>query len=379
MRDVLQVLMDLVRIPSTNPPGNEHLIAPYLANFLRELGAQITCQEVYPGRSNIIGEWSWGRGHRLLFNTHMDVHNPEGQVWSMDPFEPVLHNGRLYGRGTADAKGSLAAMLCAIERLVQDPRGLKGTLLFTIVMGEESGGHGTAHLISSGCAADGAVVGEPTELQIKAANKGTFIRRISFTGRAAHSGQSHLGINAIEPACQLLQRVFAYQEEVLSRQKHHLVGNPSLIPTLIGGGTAQNTVPGSCYVVLDRRLVPGESHDFARQELADLIEQAGVADRVYSIEEIVKTDPCETALDSAVVLAAQQSLDKHGKATEVGGFPAGCDMSKLVLWAGIPSVILGPGSLAQAHGPDEYVEVEQVRVVTLVYEDMARSFLRGEQ
>ena len=100
---------------------------------------------------------------------------------------------------------------------------------------------------------------------------------------------------------------------------------------------------------------------------------------VYSIEEIVKTDPCETALDSAVVLAAQQSLDKHGKATEVGGFPAGCDMSKLVLWAGIPSVILGPGSLAQAHGPDEYVEVEQVRVATLVYEDMARSFLRGEQ
>ena len=121
MRDVLQVLMDLVRIPSTNPPGNEHLIAPYLANFLRELGAQITCQEVYPGRSNIIGEWSWGRGHRLLFNTHMDVHNPEGQVWSMDPFEPVLHNGRLYGRGTADAKGSLAAMLCAIERLVRTP------------------------------------------------------------------------------------------------------------------------------------------------------------------------------------------------------------------------------------------------------------------
>lgn len=380
----------LLEIPSVNPPGEEPLVADFLQRLFAEpgrrcghdKGPELRLQHVKGGRSNLIATWTWGPGPGagpvLLFNTHMDVNNPHGQTWLTDPFKPVRSGGRVYARGAADAKGSLAAMLWAIASCEREPGGLQGSLVLTAVMGEESGGEGTLALMESGgIRADGAVVGEPTELRVLAANKGTFMRRLTFHGRAAHSGQSHLGDNAVTKAARFVMAASEVDKR-LKQRPHPLVGTASMTVTLINGGTVQNTVPDKCTVTLDRRLVPGETHDAARAELAEILKShPDFAD--VDVEETVASFPCESPLDSKIVRAASAAVESvlgHGAPeAQPGGFPAGCDMSKLVLLGGIPSVILGPGSLREAHSPNEWVEMKQVEQAARIYEAVIRSFL----
>lgn len=380
----LDALFDgLLEIPSVNPPGKEPLVAEFLQRILAEPGAggqrpAVRLQHVKDGRSNLIASWAWGAGPALLFNTHMDVNNPFGQAWLTDPFKPVRQGGRVYARGAADAKGSLAAMLWAIASCAREPGSLRGSLTLTAVMGEESGGEGTLALMEAGdVRADGAVVGEPTELHVLAANKGTFMRRLTFHGVAAHSGQSHLGDNAITKAARFVTAASVADQE-LKRTPHPLVGAASMTVTLINGGTVQNTVPDRCTVTVDRRLVPGETHETARAELAAMLEgDADFAD--VDVEETVASFPCESPLDSRIVRVASGAvrsvLGPNAAQARPGGFPAGCDMSKLVLLGGIPSVILGPGSLSQAHSPNEWVEMSQVGQAAQIYEAIIRDFL----
>lgn len=370
----------LLAVPSVNPPGREPLMAEFLAPVLAALGADVTLQPVKGERANLIAVWDWGPGPALLFNTHLDVNNPVGQAWTSDPFVPVRRDGRVYARGAADAKGSLAAMTWAAARAAAEPEGLHGRLILTLVMGEESGGEGTLALMEDkAVAADGAVVGEPTGLRILAGNKGTFIRRLVFRGLAAHSGQSHLGRNAITAAARFVTAAAALDRDLQARP-HPLVGSPSFTVTLIQGGTLQNTVPDRCVVTVDRRLVPGETHAQAREELTDLLDREGLAADVASVEEVVATFPCESPLGARIVeiaaAAVRAVLGQDAHQAVPGGFPGGCDMSKLVLLGGIPSVILGPGSLAQAHAPDEWVEESQVELAALLYEETIRRFLR---
>lgn len=381
-----ELLEALLEIPSVNPPGKEPLLADFLAPLLAEPDqsgrrAIVKLQPVKDGRSNLVAFWDWGPGPVLLLNTHLDVNNPANQVWLTDPFKPVRRDGRVYARGAADAKGSLAAMLWAIAACRRDPQGLNGRVILTAVMGEESGGEGTLALMEAGGVdADGAVVGEPTGLRVLAANKGTFIRRLVFHGVAAHSGQSHLGTNAITKAARFVVAADRVDRE-LRRRLHPLVGAPSMTVTLINGGTVQNTVPDRCAVTVDRRLVPGETHEMARVELAEVLASspdfAGV-----DIDEIVATFPCESPLGSRIVevaLAAVRSvLGECAEQARPGGFPAGCDMSKLVLLGRIPSVILGPGSLTEAHSPNEWVELDQVIRAAEIYERLIRGFLRSD-
>jgi acetylornithine deacetylase/succinyl-diaminopimelate desuccinylase family protein len=378
--EVIDALRQLVSLPSPTPPGDVALVADWVEARAREIGAEVTRQEVESGRDNVLALLRFSPGSRLVFNTHMDVNNPEGHVWSSPPFRPIVKDGRVFGCGSCDAKGSLAAMLVAMRRLAQKPGGLRGELLLTAVTGEEAGGLGSLHLVQQELQGDGAVVGEPTELAIMRAHKGTYIRRLRFHGRAAHSGRPDVGVNALlhgAAFCLAYDRINAR----LVTRPHPLLGPASATATVFRSGTRQNSVPDTAEVIVDRRLVPGEKRSDADEELTLLLAkltQEWPGFNADLVEVLVATEPSETEEEALIVeraLAAAATV--RDEAARPRGFSAGCDMSKLVNVAGIPTVVCGPGSLAQAHTPDEFVEIAQVEQAVAMYESIARRFLGG--
>jgi acetylornithine deacetylase/succinyl-diaminopimelate desuccinylase family protein len=379
MNRVVARLAEFVAAPSPTPPGDVAQVAGMVGDWAAAMGASVTRQEVQPGLDNVLTRLRFGPGRTLVLNSHMDVTNPDQQVWATPPYQPVLRDGRMYGRGTCDAKGSLVAMLAAMEALAADPAGLHGEVLLTAVMGEEAGGLGSAHLVGQGVAGDGAVVGEPTGLRVASAHKGTYIREVTFAGTAAHSASPWLGRNAVTPAaafCLLCEE----QTADLARRPHPLLGPATLTVTLFSGGTLQNTVPARAVVTVDRRLLPGDTHAACDDELTRLLERLSAARpdaQVRNITVIVATSPSQTPAGSPILDVALAATADVGR-PQAGpvGFPAGCDMSKLVNTAHIPTVICGPGSLDQAHSPDEFVDVDQVTDAARIYERIARRFLR---
>lgn len=380
---VIERLAECVGLPSPTPPGDVQLVAQWVEDWARELGAEVERQEVEPGKDNVLARLRFGPGPTLVFNTHMDVNDPSRQQWTSPPYVLTEREGRLYGRGSCDAKGSLVAILAMMERLAEAPSGLAGQLLLTAVMGEEAGGIGSLHLVSRGITADGAVVGEPTGLKVATAHKGTYIRRVRFQGTAAHSASPWRGHNAILDAAAFCLQCERVTEE-LAQRPHPLLGPATMTVTVMKGGDLQNTVPEEAVVTVDRRLVPGECHADCDQELQEVfrsLRSARAGLDVANVETVVATIPSETPRDTDIVSAALAAVGEAGRGQALPvGFPAGCDMSKLVGTARIPTVICGPGDLAQAHAPDEFVPAVEVVDAVTVYELIARRFLaRGAQ
>jgi acetylornithine deacetylase/succinyl-diaminopimelate desuccinylase family protein len=376
---IINKLIECISLPSPTPPGDVAVVAEWIEAWMKKLGATVEYQTVEPGKDNIIATLDFGPGPTLLFNSHMDVNNPIGQKWSRPPFQPEIINDCLYGLGSCDAKGSLVSMIAAMEQLALNKEGLEGKIILTAVMGEEAGGIGSLHLVNKGIGADGAVVGEPTNLGVCTAHKGTYMRRLRFRGLASHSGRPDLGINSILHAAYFTLEYEKLKNQLIQKP-HPLLGPASAEVTIIHGGTRQNTIPDYTEVIFDRRLLPGETHVKADEELEIVL--ANTKDKVSDlnleqIEAIVSTIPSETKQSETIVKVALNSVHSiTGLEQQPQGFPAGCDMSKLVTIADIPTVVIGPGSLEQAHAPDEFVEIAQVEKAVDIYEQIARRFLR---
>lgn len=390
MQAVLSDLLEAIRIPTPQPPGDVSTMAEWVAHKVRTAGGDVQFQEVKPTEAtsagdnrsgifgvNVICTLDFGAGPVLAFNGHMDVNTPSGQEWSFDPFSPFIKDGKVWGRGACDAKGSLVAMVHALRALANASRGLRGRLILTAVMGEEAGGIGSRHLVEQGFSAEAAVVGEPTDLEVLCAHKGTLMRRLTFHGRAAHSGRPELGRNAISHAAAFIleyDRLCAR----LAQRPHPLVGPPSAAVTVCNGGSRPNTIPDRVQLVVDRRLVPGETHENARDELSEILTELRrrIADlHVDEPEVLTATVPSETPVDERIVqIALWAQKQVLGRPSRPGGFSAGSDMSKLRS-VGIPTVILGPGSLAQAHAVDEFVAADQVIQAVSIYRQIATRFL----
>lgn len=374
---VLSQLAQCVGIPSPTPPGDAADVASWVETWGREMGAEISRDAVWEGADNVLVSIRFGDGPRLVLNTHMDVVDPSTQQWWTDPYTATEKDENIHGRGTVDAKGSLVAMLAAMERVAARPDGLVGEVLLTAVVAEEAGGLGSLHLVADGFAADAAVVGEPTELQVAYAHKGTYMRELTFAGLAAHSASPWLGRSAIADAAAF---VAASERETarLARAPHPALGPATMTVTKIHGGELQNTVPDEALLLVDRRMIPGETHQLCDRQLETLLEELGrerPGVRVSDVRRVVETvpsqtDPAHPLVDVAVVAVSEV----RGIEVAPSGFNAGCDMSKLV-GAGVPTVICGPGSLAQAHKPDEYVPADQVTAAVEIYERIIRGVL----
>ena len=377
---LLDELAACIALPSITPPGDAAVVARWVEEWATEFGAQVTRDEVWPGADNVLVALDRGGGPTLVLNSHMDVVDPSTQTWQTPPFVATVRDGRVYGRGAADAKGSLVAMIAAIERVAAAPDGVRGRVLLTAVVAEEAGGLGSLHLAQQGLVADAAVVGEPTGLDVAYAHKGTYMRELVFHGTAAHSASPWLGRSAVADAAAF---VMASERETarLAEQPHPALGPATMTVTVLAGGKLQNTVPDEATLLVDRRLIPGETHAQCDDELAAML--AALADerpglRVDGPKVVVNTVPSQTDPGQAIVAAGLRAVERvRGIGARPVGFNGGCDMSKLV-GAGIPTIICGPGSLAQAHGPDEFVPAHEVIEAAAIYESIIRDVLSRE-
>ncbi|CAK9886055.1 MAG: Acetylornithine deacetylase [Candidatus Erwinia impunctatus] len=282
-------LATLVAINTENPPGQEREAAECVAGWLREAGFNLSFSEYAPGRTNVIAVLTNGAGPVFAFNTHLDT-VPAGTGWSSDPFTLTEREGRLYGRGACDAKGPLVAMVEALRILAVNRSHWSGTLMGVFTADEEVASEGAKYYVTEAPPAiDFAVIGEPTSNATFSADKGSLRPRVRIKGITAHSGTPELGVNAIYQSAKLLALIEeTHQQEVCCRS-HSLVGNASLTVTRIHGGHADNVIPDSCELLLDRRLVPGEDEAQVKAKLQLLLDTARTRDGVEA--EIVSWQP----------------------------------------------------------------------------------------
>jgi acetylornithine deacetylase/succinyl-diaminopimelate desuccinylase len=374
-----QELARLIAIDTQNPPGREAPAAQYLHELLASEGFDVLEQEYKPGRVNVVARLENGAGPVFAFNTHMDV-VPAGDGWSSDPFALAERDGRLYGRGACDCKGPLAAMLEAMRMLAGDCTAWSGTLLGVFVADEEIASEGARFYAAGHPRIDAAVIGEPTSNAVFSAHKGSLRPVVRVHGVSAHSGTPHLGENAIYRAGELLGLVAEHHDKVVRHRTHPLVGAASLTVTRINGGHADNVLPGACDLLLDRRMVPGEDEEAVKREIEELLVAA--RERVGLRAEVVDYKATtggatETASDSSIVQASLAASRANG-VTKPGpfGFQGACDLVHFT-GVGAQGTVIGPGDLAVAHKPDEFVPVDEFVTASLIYRDVARAMLRN--
>ena len=367
MHETTRLLRDLVALPSVNPMGRpvqgpdfyEHRVTDYLEQFFRGLGVPYERQPVAPLRENIVARCELpGARRTLLFEVHQDTVPTDNMT--IDPFGAKIEDGRLYGRGACDIKGGMASMLTAFARVARTrPRGA-ANLVLACSVDEEHTFTGVLRLVSDGLEADGAVVAEPTGLDIVHAHKGVVRWLVSTAGRSCHSSTPEQGVNAIYRMGRLLTGIERYAEELRAARADPLLGPPTLSVGRIEGGAGVNTVPDSCRIEIDRRLIPGEDPAAAPGQLADFLRGACGIDFPFT---------CHAPWMSKVALSPTRSADlvrRLGAAIDAvrGGHrvlavPYGTDAAPLAE-AGVPAVVFGPGDIAKAHTCDEWVPLDEV-------------------
>lgn len=374
MSDVVDLLADLVALPSVNPGGRdvsgpdytEQAVIDRLAAFLQEHRIDYERQEVLPHRENLIAMAEGkDRSQTVFLESHADTVAVEGMT--IAPFDPVVRDGRLYGRGSCDAKGQLAAMFTALARLLQ--QGGPATNVAVIAgCDEEYQFRGVAHLIQSGFRASRGVVGEPTELNLIIAHKGCARWRLHVRGKPAHSSNPHLGDNAISKMVPVITALEDYQRELQERPAHPLTGKPTLAITLIQGGSQINVVPDHCWIAIDRRLVPGEEATYIQAEVAAAIRR--VTEVELEWEEVILDYSMEIDPQERIVQELARAVQNvTGRQPALQGVSYGTDASKFVR-AGMPTVVFGPGSIARAHTAEEYIEIDQLEQAVEIYSQL---------
>lgn len=353
-----ELAAELVRIDSVNPdlvPGGagEEELARFVAEWLAKAGLQVEVDEVAPGRPNVVGRARGrGGGSTLLLNAHLDTVGYEGME---SPLEPRVEDGKLYGRGAYDMKGSLAAIMVAGAEAAQAD--LRGDVLVAAVVDEEVYSIG-AEAAARRYTADAAIVAEPTGLQLVIAHKGFVWMEVETTGRAAHGSRPDLGEDAIVRMGEVLTGLGRLAESLLDGS-HPLLGSGSVHASLITGGAELSTYPESCVLSLERRTVPGETPALVESQVGEIA--AGAEVRTTFVRE-----PFEVARDEPIV----KSVLRHAGDPEVAGVPFWAD-SAVFAAAGIPTVVYGPGGEG-AHAQVEWVDLADLERCKDVYVAVAR-------
>lgn len=373
----IDILDDLIRIDSVNPhysptASGEGELAAYVQQRCEAAGLTVRRQPVLPGRDNIIAELRVGRPEAtLLFESHMDTVSFGNMA---NPLVPDYREGRIYGRGACDTKATLAGMLWALEACAREPELQRCDLVLCASVDEEYAYRGLSAFMELGIPIAGAVVGEPTELSIVVAHKGCVRFALTTLGRSAHSSMPQLGENAIMHMAQMIDCLRQYDEEC-RLAAHPLCGTPTLSIGTIQGGQQVNIVPDRCRITVDRRLIPGETPEQVLGEvyerLLDYAKQQGIR---IELETLLSDPALNTSLEAGVVAAAQEASAGLGLQLSPAGVPYGSNASKLQHVQGIPSVVFGPGSIAQAHSDEEWVLAADVAAAANWYLQLARSF-----
>ncbi|QDU60391.1 Acetylornithine deacetylase [Planctomycetes bacterium Pan216] len=379
---VLDTLADLVRIKSVNPAYDDGVpegeIADYVDRFFAERDIETTRQEVWRDRPNVIARLP-GRdsSRRIVLEAHTDTVAVTGMT--IPPFSPRLVDGKLYGRGSCDTKAGLAAMMHAVASLKQEGIVPPCDVLLAATVDEEYSYRGVLKCCE-GLKADAAIVAEPTDLRLVTASKGLVRFRVLTKGKAAHSSKPHLGRNAINAMAHLLVTLEADSAQLADVQ-HPLLGPATCNVGVINGGVQINFVPESCVIEIDRRRLPGEGIEEVLDHYQRLFDGLGFGEREIEVtmeSPLLTDEPLETPADAMVVRVAAKALERLGRDSEIVGVPFGSDASKFSA-RGIPSIIMGPGSIDQAHAAVEFVDCEQVLQAQEIYRQWILGFDAGPQ
>jgi acetylornithine deacetylase len=377
--DAVALTQALVRVDSRNPdlvPGapGEDACARLLADVLRDWGFMVAMTDATPGRPNVVARIGPEAGRALMFNGHLDVVGTEGMTHA--PFDAEVRDGLLYGRGSADMKGGIAAM-CAAAVRAHDAGALGGEIIVAAVADEEFESVGTRALVASGVRADGAVVTEPTRLRVMPAHRGFAWYTVTVHGRAAHGSRYDIGVDAIRHAGLLLAELDVLDTEELPRRATHaLLGRGSLHASLIDGGIGLTTYPDRCVLRLERRTIPGESAQSALAEIRSACARVRARRSTFAADVALdfSQPPSDVSSEAPLVRALVDALGTAGEpASALEGMSAWTDAA-LLNEAGIPAICFGPGDITLAHSPTEYVPVVEIERATTVLAALASAW-----
>jgi len=372
--DITDMTMALIRFKSENPPGNEEEIADFLASKLKTLGFKVKLVEAEPKRPNVIATLEGKRGFpTLIFNGHMDV-VPAGPLenWKYPPYEPVLKNAKIYGRGAADMKGALSSIFNAAKAIVELGIDLKGNLVIQFVADEEEGGaKGTEFLVKNGLVkGDYAVVCEPSHLRIGVAEKGFIRAEITVRGKAAHSSTPSEGINAIVKMCRVIEALNDKLPKKFVDRRHPLLGGPTINVGTITGGVKVNIVPDKCTIQLDRRLIPGENSEGAFNEIIEILKSLRKRDSQlkYEVKLIGEAEPSEISPQEEIVKLLERNYKfVFHRRPIIYGLKGTTDARFFINQAKIPAAVFGPGSISEAHKVNEFVHIKELVSAAKIY------------
>lgn len=380
MSEVIDLLQQLVRIESINPdlaeggPG-EGEAARFVLAWAERNGLEAELQDAAPGRPNVIVRArGTGGGKTLMFNGHLDTVGVAGME---SPLEPRIEAGRMYGRGTYDMKASIAAILMAAKRA--KAMRLPGDVLISAVADEEYASIGTEAIIRewSRWPTDAVIVTEPTEMEICIAHKGFVWLDVETHGKAAHGSRPHLGIDAIVKMGHVLVELEALDRDLRVNATHPYLKNGSLHAGVISGGQGWSAYPAYCHLQLERRTLPAESPELARDQVQQILDKLAAADPDFHGEVRInfQRPSFEVDPDEAIVRACQAATGQVlGQAARLAGNTFWMDAA-LFAEAGIPTVVFGP------HGDGAHAEVEWVDLATVeqcvdVYTAVIENFCR---
>jgi acetylornithine deacetylase ArgE len=368
LQTALEITSHLISYPTISPKGNELECAKYVFDYLKDLkidDSEVDIHEFDGSRANVVATFGASKDPGLLLSGHMDV-VPSGnrESWQVDPFRASVKNDRLFGRGASDMKGGLASIMKAVENTVKSTP-LKRRLVFVATAGEETGFIGMSKLIQNSIVTSNSatcvVIGEPTDLKPARAHRGIYRLKVEFFGKSAHASTPELGINAIEYACKLVESLEKVRDE-LDKTKDELLGVTTLTPTMISGGIGENVVPPNTEIILDSRRLPVHSSELVHSKVDANCRNLGVN---YKISELVNHEPLDTPEGSFIT-----KLTENLTGARSVPCPFGTEGSLYWGTLRLPTIVLGPGTVEQAHVDNEYVELSQIDRAVQLYSSL---------
>lgn len=377
--DAVALASALIKIDSRNPTlaadsAGEGNCARTLASVLDDWGFSVQLLEAAPGRPNVVARIGPVDAPALMLNGHLDVVAVEGMTH--DPFAALTRDNRIYGRGSADMKGGVAAM-CAAAATISEERSER-QILIAAVVDEEYESLGTRALLSSGIRAEAAIVTEPTRLAICTAHRGFAWFDIELKGRAAHGSRYDVGIDAITHAGLLLAELDRLESTRSVGPIHPLLGRGSLHASTISGGIGLSTYPELCNLAIERRTIPGESVEIAMREITEACSRVARNRPDFNASVTLRTAqvPSDVSVDAPIVRRLVVAIEQEGIPVRIEGLSAWTDAA-LLNEAGIPAVCFGPGDISLAHAAEEYVPVTEIERATSVLTRVVREWCRG--
>jgi len=387
-RRVCKLLSDLVGIDSAMTSAdqservyNEARIADYLIDYLQQLGMVVEKYQGCPGRDNLVAHWpNQDGGKSLMFSAHMDTVTVEGMT--VDPFSAQIIDNRMYGRGTCDTKGSIAAMLSALALAKEKGRLPADKIYFSATVSEETGCDGSMALMQTDFRTDAAIVGEPTHCRLVTMHKGPLWLEIETHGQSGHASMAKSDKNAIELMARTVRFIHGDWTDYIQGQQHPQLGKSTAAVTMIDGGANINIVPSHCRVRVDCRFIPGKSYDKLLKNFNRMLADYLGGEDLFTVKTIKSFPPLNCPADAAIAAELLDICrDFNGQDTP-GGVHYFADAGPFSQ-AGITSVLFGPGDIAQAHTVDEYLQLDQLYqateiLLTLLVDNAGRSIIELE-